>query len=789
MVESCGNYELLGEIGRGGMGIVYRAIHPASNKIVAIKKLFLDQISPEKKEEFKDRFVREAHTIARLKHPNIVEVLDVSLNKDDYFYVMEFLDGESLRKDLLRRGGKMPVENFLPILKQVGEALSFAHSMSIVHRDVKPDNIFILRNGTVKLTDFGIARTADYENANLTKTGIMMGTLAYVSPEQLQDAKGVDHRADIFSLGVVAYEALAGNLPFTADGIAATIVKIISQEEIPLHIACNPPVSIGISNAVSRAMRKRSRERYMTVQEFVKAFESCLSEEEKYDRAELAPPRETSSAGSDLKAMLPGKTQFGATAIDNIVTPTDTEALMAKEAGKSDEADKARANNQAQEATVIEALPKSDATGQEEVARTFVDIKVDIKADFKTEVELSAKADLEPRSRTDADAKVNPPDSLEKGLENSIENSLLSGKTQAEFGQYKQSPPAMFAAVPVPSRLREAESLIYLTSLNNQNAYIALPGKAKPFIEPAVLACHSGRLAIADAGARTINVFSYDGNNFEGTLRWLFEIQHRTAPRPEKSGGFFGFGKAEKEETPDNTRTKFGKITRPGGLAFDGKGRLYVCDASDQYIRIFDSKGFFLSEFKNIQAGDSGITGIAFDTTGLLYLSDSSNACIQIFQPETGVWLRSVSPRSDLTPRRNESKAPPDLRLPAGLAVDRLNQIYLADYGASKIFTFNKQGQLIKHFGKKGSADGDLNIPRAVAIDKFDRIYVCDSFNNRLAVFDGSGGFIYNYGSGAETLTTPSDIAIDNQFGLVFVADRGGKRVQVLQIPSDNMRF
>ncbi|MBX9938696.1 MAG: protein kinase [Candidatus Obscuribacterales bacterium] len=780
MVESCGNYELLGEIGRGGMGIVYRAIHPASNKIVAIKKLFLDQISPEKKEEFKDRFVREAHTIARLKHPNIVEVLDVSLNKDDYFYVMEFLDGESLRKDLLRRGGKMPVENFLPILKQVGEALSFAHSMSIVHRDVKPDNIFILRNGTVKLTDFGIARTADYENANLTKTGIMMGTLAYVSPEQLQDAKGVDHRADIFSLGVVAYEALSGNLPFTADGIAATIVKIISQEEIPLHIACNPPVSIGISNAVSRAMRKRSRERYMTVQEFVKSFESCLTEDEKRDRAELAPPRETSSAGTDLKAMLPGKTQFGATSIDNIVTPTDTEALIAKEADKEDSADKAKVNKQAQEATVIEALPKSEAVGTEEAEKNIVA--------FKTEIELSPKAGLEAKNGPDAGAKVNPPES--RG--NSLENSLLSGKTQAEFGQYKQSPPAMFAAVPVPSRLREAESLIYLTSLNNQNAYIALPGKAKPFIEPAVLACHSGRLAIADAGARTINVFSYDGNNFEGTLRWLFEIQHRAAPRPEKSSGFFGFGKAEKaekEESQDNTRTKFGKITRPGGLAFDSKGRLYVCDASDQYIRIFDSKGFFLSEFKNIQAGDSGITGIAFDTTGLLYLSDSSNACIQIFQPETGVWLRSVSPRSDLNPRRNESKAPPDLRLPAGLAVDRLNQIYLADYGASKIFTFNKQGQLIKHFGKKGSADGDLNIPRAVAVDKFDRIYVCDSFNNRLAVFDGSGGFIYNYGSGAETLTTPSDIAIDNQFGLVFVADRGGKRVQVLQIPTDNMRF
>ncbi len=159
----CGRYELLGEIGRGGMGIVYRAIDPVSEKIVAIKKLVLENIGPEKRDEFKDRFVREAHTIAKLKHPNIVDVLDVSLSEGSYFYVMEYLDGDSLRKDLLRRGGKMPLGNFLPILSQVGEALSFAHSMSIVHRDVKPDNIFILRNGTVKLTDFGIARAARHK--------------------------------------------------------------------------------------------------------------------------------------------------------------------------------------------------------------------------------------------------------------------------------------------------------------------------------------------------------------------------------------------------------------------------------------------------------------------------------------------------------------------------------------------------------------------------------------------------------------------------------------------------
>lgn len=726
MSGNCGRYELLGEIGRGGMGIVYRAIDPKVNHIVAVKKLVLENIAPEKRDEFKDRFVREAHTISKLKHPNIVDVLDVSLEDDCYFYVMEYLDGESLRKDLLRRGGKMPISNFLPILSQVGEALSFAHSMSIVHRDVKPDNIFILKNGRVKLTDFGIARAAEFEDANLTKTGIMMGTLAYVSPEQLQDAKSVDHRADIFSLGVVAYESISGTLPFTADGIAATIVKIISQEERPLHII-DPQISPGISSSVGRAMRKKARERYRSVTEFVKDFTDNVPADERGALPTLAPPRENSSAGIDLKPFTPVKTQFG-------ITSVDFDSHIREIDGQKPEAP--NQSNYSLDATV-------------------------------------------------AGDNILKTDTFDSG-------QLLSTRNEmpAQSSDYSQKPPAMFAAVPVAplKPKRHPESLNYVTTLANQNAYNALPGKAKPFMEPAVLACHSGRLAVADGAARTINVYSYDGANLEGTLRWLFEVQHQSQIKGQ-----------------DNSRTKCGRLTRPGGLAFDMKGRLFVCDASDQYIRVFDGKGFFQSEFKNIQAKDSGLAGITFDTSGLLYVSDSANACIQVFQPETGVWLRSINTRSDLGQRRSgTSYGSPDLgasgkdaqitelRLPAGLCADRLNQVYLADYGASHIFVFNKQGQVVKHFGRKGGADGDLNIPRAVAVDKFDRIYVCDSFNNRLSVFDASGNFIYTYGTeqdetpAQDRLTTPSDIAIDHQHGLIFVADRGNKRVQILRMREES---
>ncbi|HEY9718543.1 MAG TPA: protein kinase [Trichormus sp.] len=292
-----GDYEIISEIGRGGMGIVYQARDKRDNRIVAIKQLVFSNIDPAKEQEFRDRFRREAATAARLTHPNIVTVYDVCVDQqtDKYFYVMEFLEGHNLRRELDIRGGRLSPKEWWPVFEQVVEGLSFAHSRNVVHRDVKPDNIFLLKDGTVKITDFGIARTADYEQTQLTKTGVMMGTLAYVSPEQLQDAKNVDHRADIFSLGVVSYEALSSEVPFTGDGIAQTIVKIVSQEETPLHILL-PFIDVHVSAAISKALRKRARERYRTIKDFSKEYEQALEEADRLpqqptgEQKTVAPP-------------------------------------------------------------------------------------------------------------------------------------------------------------------------------------------------------------------------------------------------------------------------------------------------------------------------------------------------------------------------------------------------------------------------------------------------------------------------------------------------------------------
>jgi serine/threonine protein kinase len=277
MSNDFGKYEVIAEIGRGGMGIIYKARDAQLDRMVAIKQLVLANIEKDKQEEFRERFRREAILAAQLNHQNLVSIYDVSISSENCYYVMELLEGHSLRKELeISPEGKLTAQELYPVLQQIAEGLAYTHNMNLVHRDIKPDNIFILPNGKVKLTDFGIARSAEPDNSNLTKPGVMLGTLSYVSPEQLQDARNVDLRADIFSLGVVVYEALSGQLPFAGDGLTSTLMAIVARDAKPLSEVSNS-ISHEMSSVVAKAMRKSATERYGSVMEFLKEYEKALS--------------------------------------------------------------------------------------------------------------------------------------------------------------------------------------------------------------------------------------------------------------------------------------------------------------------------------------------------------------------------------------------------------------------------------------------------------------------------------------------------------------------------------
>ncbi|OYV67134.1 MAG: hypothetical protein B7Z72_10140, partial [Gemmatimonadetes bacterium 21-71-4] len=208
-----GAYTLEAEIGRGGMGVVYRAHDEKLKRTVAIKVL-----PPELayRRDIRARFVREAETAARLSHPNIVPIHGVGEANDLVYFVMGFVDGESLGLRLKRRG-QLSIEEARRIMRETSDALAAAHQQGVIHRDVKPDNILLEgTRGRVMVTDFGIAKALSAEGGTLTDTGIAIGTPAFMSPEQAAGERVIDGRSDLYSLGVVAFQMLTGELPFQA---------------------------------------------------------------------------------------------------------------------------------------------------------------------------------------------------------------------------------------------------------------------------------------------------------------------------------------------------------------------------------------------------------------------------------------------------------------------------------------------------------------------------------------------------------------------------------------------
>ncbi|HKT08722.1 MAG TPA: serine/threonine-protein kinase, partial [Gemmatimonadaceae bacterium] len=255
-------YQVNAEVGRGGMAVVYRAMDVRLKRLVAIKVL-----PPELafREDVRRRFLREAQTAAQLSHPNIVPIYSVDERDGIVFFVMGLVDGESLAARLSR--GPLSIADARRIVADVAGALAYAHAHGVVHRDVKPDNILLEREGDRPMvTDFGIARAVEADS-RLTVTGIAVGTPAYMSPEQALGERDVDGRADIYSLGVVAYQALSGVLPFQAANTPAMMMKHISETPRPLR-SLRPDVPPPLEGAIARALVKRPEDRWPTATAF-----------------------------------------------------------------------------------------------------------------------------------------------------------------------------------------------------------------------------------------------------------------------------------------------------------------------------------------------------------------------------------------------------------------------------------------------------------------------------------------------------------------------------------------
>jgi len=252
-----GRYEVSSELGRGAMGVVYKGVDPTIHRIVAIKTLRLFEFEEEEVGEIKERFFREAQSAGLLNHPNIVSIYDAGEEHDLAYIAMEYLNGENL-VEFTRKGKLLPLRHVLSIITHVADALDYAHSKNVVHRDIKPANIMLLKDtGDIKVTDFGIARIT---SSSKTKTGIVLGTPSYMSPEQVSGKK-VDGRSDIFSLGVVLYEMLTGQKPFASEDITSLMYQI-TREKHPSARMFNPKIPVIVEKIADKALAKDVSKRY-----------------------------------------------------------------------------------------------------------------------------------------------------------------------------------------------------------------------------------------------------------------------------------------------------------------------------------------------------------------------------------------------------------------------------------------------------------------------------------------------------------------------------------------------
>lgn len=259
-----GPYRITKKIAKGGMAEIYEGVDEVHNRPVAIKVLRADMAE---EQEFVTRFRREAEAVAQLKHPNILEVYDSGFEDETEYITMTYVDGGSL-KDLISRGPMSP-EEAVSIAIQLADALDYAHQEGIVHRDVKPSNVLLAPDGTPLLTDFGIAKSFD-ETQHLTRTGRSIGTPQYMAPEQIQ-GDPVDHRTDVYALGIVLYEMVTGRVPFDATTPAAALYKQINEPPPPISEA-KVEIPGWLEDIIQKAIAKNPADRYQRAADLAAAL-------------------------------------------------------------------------------------------------------------------------------------------------------------------------------------------------------------------------------------------------------------------------------------------------------------------------------------------------------------------------------------------------------------------------------------------------------------------------------------------------------------------------------------
>jgi eukaryotic-like serine/threonine-protein kinase len=304
-IKRFGRYEVVTELGRGAMGVVYQARDPQIDRLVAVKTVSLLGQEPDEEKEFRMRFMHEAQAAGRLHHPGIVAIFDVGecTEKGDPYIVLEYVAGEALNR-ILAREKKLPLEAALKLAEEIAEALDYAHAQGVIHRDIKPANILLTEDGHAKIADFGIAKL---NLAHFTLPGRVLGTPAYMAPEQLS-GEGVDGRSDLFSLGVILYAMVTGQSPFHGDSATTVCFKVANREPLAAS-TLDLTVPRELDEVIGRAMAKDREQRYQSGAEFaedVRQLQQILKPASTTSSLRAAARTGTRSTG--LRSVKPGQT-------------------------------------------------------------------------------------------------------------------------------------------------------------------------------------------------------------------------------------------------------------------------------------------------------------------------------------------------------------------------------------------------------------------------------------------------------------------------------------------------
>ena len=319
-LKTLGRYNIERVLGKGAMGVVYEGVDPRLGRRVAIKTILKSHLDEDTAKDYSMRFVREAQAVARLNHPNIVQVYDFGEEGDIAYLVMEFIKGKEL-KNFFDANERFDLKEAVRIMCELCDALDFAHQHGIIHRDIKPANVMLDHQARTKLTDFGVARVTDSDKTSVERTqaGTMVGTPAYMSPEQITGGN-IDRRTDVFSAGIILYQFLTGEKPFTGSG-AWTIAKKIIQEEPPLPSSLNNAVTSLFDAVVNRALAKNPDNRFQTARDLAVALKRAIegkSDEDDSDKtivgalSEPLAPAARSSTSNRTVEQTRGGTASGA---------------------------------------------------------------------------------------------------------------------------------------------------------------------------------------------------------------------------------------------------------------------------------------------------------------------------------------------------------------------------------------------------------------------------------------------------------------------------------------------